>query len=50
MSTREVLLFIAALFIGVGLLLCAASVPMFINAWEQYKIECPDNNALPECH
>lgn len=50
MSGREIALFIAALIIGVGVVLCAASVPMFFHAWEQYKTDCPDNNNLPECH
>jgi hypothetical protein len=48
MSEKELLIFLAAIFIAAGLILCAISVPMFVAAWNEYKIMCPDgNNHVP---
>lgn len=50
MSQRDVLILIAAVFITAGLILCAISVPMFMSAWNEYKVMCPDGNTKVECH
>lgn len=48
-SGIQALIWIAAIFIGIGLTLLIMSIPMFITAWAEYREACPEGTTKVEC-